>query len=211
VDTGGSAHDPTELIPNPRRHRELPTVLTTTEIEAILDQPRLKTAIGLRDRTMLETLYCAGLRVSELMGLDLGDIDFLEQWIRFRGKAGHERMVPFTDGLAKWLGRYLEVARPELATSRSRDAVFLNWRGGRLSRRSCWKMVRDYAEQAKIENPVFPHTLRHSFATHLLEGGADLRIVQELLGHIDVSSTQIYTHFDMKHLIEVHQTYHPRG
>jgi integrase/recombinase XerD len=208
---GRASRDPTELIPTPRKWRKLPEVLSVPEVERVLAEPDLGTPKGMRDRAILETLYATGLRVSELTGLTLSAVDLRQGFVRCLGKGMKERVVPLGSHAVRWVERYLEEARPEIARAGSPDLLFLNMRGRPLSRKGCWKLVMGYVEQAGIEKRVSPHTFRHSFATHLLEGGADLRIVQELLGHSDISTTQIYTHIDREYLLEVHRTFHSRG
>ena len=198
--------DPTEHLKPPRLGRKLPTVLNVHEVERLMSAPDTETALGMRDRAMLEVLYGAGLRVSELTDLERSNLLFDLEVIRVVGKGSRERVVPIGSEAEGWTTRYLEEARARLANLKSGDAVFLNWRGGRLSRMGVWKLLKKHAGQARIEKDVSPHTLRHSFATHLLEGGADLRAVQEMLGHADISTTQIYTHVDREYLREVHRT-----
>lgn len=204
-------HDPAELVELPKRPYRLPTVLSIEEVEQILNQPDTLTYIGIRDRAMLEVIYACGLRISELLNLTFS------RWlpdagiVRILGKGSKERLVPFGLEARQWMERYLEKVRPQWAHAKSGDVVFLNTRGGKLSRMGFWKILRHYTDQAGIQKEITPHTFRHSFATHLLEGGADLRVVQELLGHADISTTQIYTHIDREYLKEVHKSYHPRG
>ena len=206
--TGG---DPTEHLKPPRLGRKLPTVLNVFEVERLMAEPNTETALGIRDRAMLEVLYGAGLRVSELTDLVRSNLLFELEVVRVVGKGSRERVVPIGSEAEAWTSRYLDEARAQLASLKSGDTVFLNWRGGRLSRMGVWKLLKRHARQAGIEKDVSPHTLRHSFATHLLEGGADLRAVQEMLGHADISTTQIYTHVDREYLREVHRTFHPRA
>lgn len=208
---GQASQDPTELIPTPRKWRKLPEVLSVPEVERVLAEPDLGTPKGMRDRAILEVLYATGLRVSELTGLTLSAVDLDQRFVRCLGKGMKERVVPLGSHAVRWIERYLEEARPQITRAGSPDVLFLNMRGRPLSRKGCWKLVMGYVQQAGIEKRVSPHTFRHSFATHLLEGGADLRIVQELLGHTDISTTQIYTHIDREYLLEVHRTFHPRG
>jgi len=195
----------------PRPSRRVPTVLTLSEVEALLDAPDSDTAVGLRDRAMMELAYGAGLRVSELCGTEIEHVDLRESLVRVRGKGDKPRIVPFGRPAAEALARYMDAARPNLAKGRIRAALFLNMRGNAISRVGFFKKLKGYALTAGIARPVSPHVFRHTFATHLLEGGADLRLVQELLGHADIATTQIYTHVDRRHLIEVHRTFHPRG
>ena len=209
---GIGTDDPTQNVEPPKRTRSLPGVLTVAEVERILEQPDLRRPLGIRDRAILETLYATGMRVSELLDLQQSNLMLEEQLILVYGKGSKERLVPVGSSARAWIRRYLDEVRGELAQSgRSRDIVFLNARGRRLSRTAVWKMVAKYARAAGVRKQVHPHTLRHSFATHLLEGGADLRAVQEMLGHADISTTEIYTHIDREYLKEVHRTFHPRG
>ncbi|HIC96453.1 TPA: site-specific tyrosine recombinase XerD [Candidatus Bipolaricaulota bacterium] len=211
LEDGLAEGDPTELVEAPRRVRRLPYVLSVEEVEALLAQPDVRTPLGMRDRAMLELMYATGMRVSELLTLRLGDLLWEVGVVRVSGKGGRERIVPVGEVALDALRAYLREARPKLAKARSGDMVFLNRRGGGLSRMGFWKVLRGYVRSTGISKPVSPHTLRHSFATHLLEGGADLRAVQEMLGHRDISTTQIYTHLDREYLREVVRTFHPRG
>ena len=208
---GLAKRDPTEHLNPPRPGRKLPVVLNIFEVERLMAEPDWETPLGLRDRALLEVLYGAGLRVSELTGLERSHMLFSLEVVRVVGKGSRERVVPIGSESEVWVTRYLEQVRPELTRPGSEDVVFLNWRGGRLSRMGVWKLLRQYVRKAGIEKRVSPHTLRHSFATHLLEGGADLRAVQEMLGHVDIATTQIYTHVDREYLKEVHRTFHPRA
>lgn len=204
--------DPTENIDAPKRIKHLPGVLSVAEVDAILQQPDVSTPLGLRDRAMLECLYATGMRVSELIGLTQSQVLVKEELVRIFGKGSKERLVPIGKPALRWIHRYQEGPRLKLAArSRSGDALFLNARGGPLSRMAVWNCITKYARAAQVKSMVHPHTFRHSFATHLLEGGADLRAVQEMLGHADISTTQIYTHVDREYLKEVHKTFHPRG
>ncbi len=204
--------DPTELLETPRLKRKLPTVLSVEEVEKILEQPDTETPAGIRDRAMLETLYACGLRVSELLSLTVEAVMLEDQFVRVWGKGSRERFVPLGDEAARWLKIYLGRVRPELSLGvSSRNILFLNLRGKPLSRMGFWKILRKYVRQAHIQTEVHPHTFRHSFATHLLENGADLRAVQELLGHQDISTTQIYTHVTTQRIREIYQQHHPRA
>ncbi len=202
------AADPTEDVTSPKRAERLPKVLTAEEVGRLLAQPDPRTPEGLRDRAMLELLYSCGLRVSELVGLDVGDVDLEAELVRVVGKGDRERVVPLGSYAVRAVQAYLQLARPHLA-GRS-PALFVGRSGGRLSRQWVWTLLRRYARQAGIPRAVTPHVLRHSFATHLLEGGADLRSVQELLGHASISTTQVYTHVARPHLAEVFDRSHPR-
>ncbi len=203
--------DPTERLESPRRGRPLPDVLSYAEVERILAAVRTEDDLAFRDLALLEVLYGAGLRVSELVGLELRDLLLEEELLRVRGKGSKERLVPVGRRAIDSLRRYLRETRPRQDRGQSRGVVFLNHHGRPLSRVGAWKIVRRYVERADIRRPVSPHTFRHSFATHLLEGGADLAAVQEMLGHADISTTQIYTHVDRAYLRQVHRSFHPRG
>jgi integrase/recombinase XerD len=207
---GVTQRDATAAVVRPRLPRSLPKPLSVDDVARLLAQPD-RSAAGLRDRAVLETLYGAGLRVSELVGLDVDDVDQQEGSVRVLGKGGKERDVPLGRYARDAIGAYLTRARPGLATARSRSALFLNQRGGRLTRQGVTGIVERHAAGAGIVKRVSPHTLRHSFATHLLEGGADVRVVQELLGHASVATTQVYTLVTREHLREVYLTSFPRA
>ncbi|MFB3738310.1 MAG: site-specific tyrosine recombinase XerD [Candidatus Velamenicoccus archaeovorus] len=211
VREGLAPSDPSAGVVRPRSPRSLPRPLPVAEVQRLLDAPSEGSPAGLRDRAVLETMYGAGLRVSELTGLDVDDVDLEMGAVRVLGKGGKEREVPLGSYARDAVGAYLTRARPVLATSRSRAALFLNRRGGRLTRQSCGRLVAEHARRAGIRRRVTPHMLRHSFATHLLEGGADVRVVQELLGHASVATTQVYTLVTEEHLREVYFTAHPRA
>jgi integrase/recombinase XerD len=211
VGEGLITNDPSDRLESPSRWRTLPEVLTVPEVEALLAAPGQEHRLAWRDRTLLELAYGAGLRVSELCGLGLTDLILTEQLVRVFGKGSKERLVPLGRGVIGVVSVYLHQLRPELDRGASKGRVLLNARGEPLSRVGAWGIVRRAAEAAAITKPVTPHTLRHSFATHLLEGGADLRAVQEMLGHADLSTTQIYTHVDREYLRSVHKQFHPRG
>lgn len=195
----------------PRVRRPMPYALTIAQIERLIEAPDQDSPTGIRDRAMLEMAYGAGLRISELCNLTFGEILDNERLLLIRGKGDKQRLVPYGKPAAHALGEYLSNARPLLAKGRTIAHVYLNKNGGRLSRVGFFKKLKAYARQAGIQHVVSPHSLRHSFATHLLAGGADLRYVQELLGHADISTTQIYTNIDTSYLIEVHKTFHPRS
>jgi len=203
--------DPTELLEAPRTGRPLPSVLSVAEVEAVLAAVTTEDVAAFRDRAILEVLYGCGLRVSELCALKTRDVDLTESLVRVLGKGGKERLVPLGTDARSGVRRYLRELRPMLDRGRSEGRLFLNRLGRPLSRMGVWKILRKYVERAGIEKHTTPHTLRHSFATHLLEGGADLASVQEMLGHADISTTEIYTHVDRSHLRQVHRTHHPRG
>jgi integrase/recombinase XerD len=207
-----SKSDPTENVDVPKRSKTLPDVLHPDEIERILEQPNVHHTLGLRDKAILETLYATGIRVSELIGLKQTNILSDQGIIRVFGKGSKERLVPIGRSALLWIRKYQEEARPRLAKGGATDDIlFLNSRGQKLSRMSIWNIVHQFSVLAGIRKGVHPHTFRHSFATHLLEGGADLRAVQEMLGHADIATTQVYTHIDREYLKEVHRTFHPRG
>ena len=211
-DGGQAGPDPLAALAAPRRGQGLPRVLSEEEVRRLLETSLASGPRSLRDAALLELLYASGLRVSELVGLCRADVDLREQLVRCYGKGGKERIVPFGSRAAVALQRYLQAGRSRLAQpGRSGDILFLNGRGARLTRQGCWKIIKAYARAAGIERNVTPHVLRHSFATHLLEGGADLRVVQELLGHADIGTTQIYTHLADRRLREVHRAAHPRN
>lgn len=208
-------NDPTQTVELPKLGKHLPDVLSVEEVDAILNaaDPGAYPATPLvwRDRAILETLYATGMRVSELTGLTQSNILEDQGLVRVFGKGSKERLVPIGHHAVKWINEYRRRVRVNLSKSkRTNDAVFLNARGTPLSRVSIWNIVNTYTRNAKIEKEVHPHTFRHSFATHLLEGGADLRAVQEMLGHSDISTTQIYTHIDREHLKQQHRDFHPR-
>lgn len=205
--------DPTEELEVKTPRRKLPEVLTIAEMEAILAEPDPSTNKGIRDRAILEFLYATGARVSEATTLRMQQVWLSDGLVKLFGKGSKERVVPLGAIAKRALDEYVSRVRPlHLRSSKMTDAVFLNQeRGTGLSRMTVWNIIQEYAKQAKIDKPISPHTFRHSFATHLLEGGADLRVVQEMLGHADISTTEIYTHVDRSYLQEVHRTFHPRG
>lgn len=204
-------NNPTVNLDFPKLTRYLPHCLSATEVESILMQPDLAIPRGLRDRAMLEFLYATGTRISELLQMTLPNLFLDEAFVRVLGKGSRERIVPIGGQAVHFTRRYLAEVRPSVAARGKRvDVLFLNARGGALSRMGFWKILRAYVVSAGISKRVSPHTFRHSFATHLIEGGADLRAVQEMLGHADISTTQIYTHLDREYLKEVHRSFHPR-
>lgn len=204
--------DPTVKLTGTRLKRKLPDVLSFTEIEKILEAPDVENNLGLRDKAILELLYSSGLRVTELITLKLSDLFFPDEVIRVFGKGSKERIVPVGSSAIHWVNRYLLYSRPNYENkAKSASIIFLNVRGTKLSRMGVWKIVDKYRREAGIEKDVHPHTFRHSFATHLIEGGADLRAVQEMLGHADISTTQIYTHIDRDYVRQVHRDFHPLG
>ena len=204
--------NPTEKIASAKIKRKLPVVLSFNEIEEIINAPNEKDKLGLRDRAMLELLYSSGLRVGELITIKISDLFFDDEVIRVVGKGSKQRIIPVGESAVKWITEYLTSSRPLIEKrGKSLGILFLNSRGGGLSRMGVWKIVDKYTKAAGIERDVHPHTFRHSFATHLLEGGADLRAVQEMLGHADISTTQIYTHIDRDYIKQMHKDFHPRG
>ena len=203
--------NPTELIEAPKLGRQLPDSLSEADVERLLETPDTDTALGLRDRAMLETLYASGLRVSELVGLQLNQISLNQGVLKVVGKGSKERLTPFGETCGEWLERYLRGARPELLDRQLSDALFVTRRGGPMTRQAFWYITKRYAKRAGIDKPLSPHTLRHAFATHLLNHGADLRVLQLLLGHRDLSTTQIYTHVARERLKALHGRHHPRG
>jgi len=203
--------DPTALIESPRLGKPLPTSLTEGEIELLLEQPDLTVAIGLRDRAMLEVLYATGLRVSELVSLTFEQLNMRQGLVRCIGKGNKERLVPLGEVALDYLQQYLLESRPAILNGRISDDLFPTNRGKAMTRQAFWYLIKRYAKQAMIEKDLSPHTLRHAFATHLLNHGADLRVVQLLLGHSDLSTTQIYTHVAKERLKNIHEQHHPRG
>ena len=203
--------DPAALIDSPKAPARLPLVLSITQILSILEQPDLNDKLGIRDRAMLEFLYGTGVRVSELINIKIRDLSGDEKLVRVIGKGGKERLIPCGEVAIHFVQRYLNEVRTGIIKAKSRpvDCLFLNWRGNPMTRMGFWKILQAYCLKAEIKEKVSPHTLRHSFATHLIEGGADLRAVQEMLGHSDISTTQIYTHLDREYLREVHKSFHP--
>jgi len=203
--------DPTASLSSPRRGRRLPQVLTRGEVGRLLAQPRGTEPTDLRDRALLELMYACGLRASEAIGLDVGDVDLEAQVLRARGKGSRERMVPVGTTAVEAVRRYLKRGRPPLVGPRAETRLFVNFRGGALTRQGLYKIVRRYATSAGLADRMSPHTLRHTFATHLLAGGCDLRSVQEMLGHADVATTQLYTHLSSERLKDVYFRAHPRA
>jgi len=211
VGEGELVRDPSERLEAPKRWRTLPEVLTVDEAARLIAAPALEEPLAFRDRAMLELAYGAGLRVSEWISLSTKDVLMNDHLVRVFGKGSKERLVPIGRGAIGAVAIYLRELRPKLEKGQGKGILFLNARGQPLSRMGAWKILRKYVEIAGITKPVSPHTLRHSFATHLLEGGADLRAVQEMLGHSDISTTQIYTHVDREYLRSVHRQFHPRA
>ncbi len=211
VREGVREDDPTLHIHSARQPARFPAVLSERQVEALIAAPAVDTTLGLRDRAMLETIYATGLRVSELVGLETPRVSLVDGVVRVVGKGDRERLVPLGELACDWIERYLRAARPELAGRQVSDALFLTRRGTAMTRQMFWLLVKRYARVAEIHAPLSPHTLRHAFATHLLNHGADLRIVQMLLGHADISTTQIYTHVARERLKSLHARHHPRG
>jgi integrase/recombinase XerD len=205
------ASDPTQRLTTAKRPARFPATLAESQVDDLLAAPAADVPTGLRDRAMLELLYATGLRVSELVGLRLVELSLDEGLVRVFGKGARERVVPLGQEARGWVERYLREARPLLLAGRNSDAVFVTHRGAAMSRQMFWKLIKRYALKAGIRNPVSPHGLRHAFATHLLNHGADLRVVQMLLGHSDISTTQIYTHVARERLKSLHAQHHPRG
>jgi integrase/recombinase XerD len=209
---GRRATDPTLKIAMPLKPSRLPKVLSEAQVDALLGAPAAETTLGQRDRAMLETLYATGLRVSELVGLKLHEVNFDMGVVRVFGKGSKERLVPLGEEASDWLRRYLVEARPALLKQRQTHDLFVTARGAAMTRQAFWGLVKRYARRAGIDpSRLSPHVLRHAFATHLLNHGADLRVVQLLLGHADISTTQIYTHVARERLKVLHATHHPRG
>jgi integrase/recombinase XerD len=204
-------HDPTLDIQNPKLGRPLPKFLTESEVEALLAAPDLSDPVGLRDRAMLEMLYACGLRVSELTGLTAGSLNLRQGVVRVTGKGNKERLIPMGQEAMLWLERYNAEARPVLLDNQPAEVLFPSNRAQPMTRQTFWHRIKLYARKADIRTPLSPHTLRHAFATHLLNHGADLRVVQLLLGHSDLSTTQIYTHIAQVRMQALHAQHHPRG
>ncbi len=203
--------DPTLDLASPKLGRPLPKSMSESQVVDLLNAPDTGAALGLRDRAMLETLYATGLRVSELVELSLSRVDLVTGVVKVTGKGGRERLVPLGEECLEWIGRYARSARPEILDGRRSEALFVTRRGGPMTRQAFWQHVKRYATRAGIGAGISPHTLRHAFATHLINHGADLRSVQMLLGHADLSTTQIYTHVATARLQNLHREHHPRG
>ena len=203
--------NPTLRLDSPKLPRSLPKVLTERDIDALLSAPNITTTLGLRDKAMLEVLYASGLRVSELVTLGLSQVSQDMGVVKVSGKGNKERLVPVGEEALIWIRRYAASARPDILAGRQADALFVTSRGASMTRQGFWHLIRRYARQAGIRPDISPHTLRHAFATHLLNHGADLRVVQLLLGHADISTTQIYTHIARERLKSLHAQHHPRG
>jgi integrase/recombinase XerD len=205
------AEDPTAQIAMPKIGRSLPRSLSESEVEALLAAPAVADPLGHRDRTMLEVLYATGLRVSELVHLKLAQVNLNQGVIRVLGKGNRERLIPLGEEAVRWLKTFIDSGRADILLDRSTDFLFPTRRGDRMTRQAFWHIIKRYARKASVDRDLSPHTLRHAFATHLLNHGADLRVVQMLLGHSDLSTTQIYTHVARERLKELHTSHHPRG
>jgi len=211
TEEGHISENPTDILESPRAFKLLPKYLTDSEVDQLLNMPDVETSLGVRDKAMLELLYATGLRVSELVGLKLNDLNLDECFLITFGKGSKERLVPFTTAARDWVIRYRDTARSELLKEQSSYILFLNRLGGPLTRQGFWKILKGYAKRIGIADKLSPHTLRHTFATHLLEHGADLRAVQMMLGHSAISTTEIYTHISMERLKRVYFDFHPRA
>ena len=205
------SEDPSLQIESPKLPRSLPKILNEKEVEDLLDAPDINEPIGLRDRAMLELLYASGLRVSELVGIKVSEVSTQDGVVRVTGKGNKTRLVPMGEEAADWIVRYIQFARSGILQKKMSDALFVTNRGGAMTRQAFWYLIKRYALLAGIDKPMSPHVLRHAFATHLLNHGADLRVVQMLLGHSDISTTQIYTHVARERLKKLHSAHHPRG
>ena len=203
--------NPIEQLESPKVSKTLPEILTLKEIEKLLEQPNLQTPLGIRDRAMLEILYATGMRVSELTHLPTHQVNLEGGYVLIFGKGSKERIVPLGGEAMKWITLYLNTVRGILSKGRENSSLFINRSGKGMSRQGFWKNLKNYAKKAGLRKRITPHLLRHSFASHLLEGGADLRSVQMMLGHVDISTTQIYTHVTGERLKKIHHRYHPRG
>ncbi len=208
---GSLTADPTELIEAPYIGRTLPDSLSEKDVDLLLAAPEITDILGFRDKAMLELLYATGLRVSELIGLKFGQVSFRQGFVRVMGKGNKERLVPVGEVAMEWLENYMQEARVSILAERQSDYLFVTKRGSGMTRQTFWYVIKRYAKKARITKQLSPHTLRHAFATHLLNHGADLRVVQLLLGHSDLSTTQIYTHIAQERLKLLHQKFHPRG
>lgn len=208
---GLTARDIAACMEGPKLWKILPVTLTPKEVDRLLEAPDIDARLGLRDKAIMETLYATGLRVSELAGLRIDNIHTEEGYLRCTGKGRKERVVPISSEALEWIDRYMRELRPALARDDGNRILFLSNRGRALDRRTIWAMIRKYALKAGIGKAIGPHTLRHSFASHLLSNGAPLRVIQEMLGHADISTTQVYTHVDQSQLLSIHQQFHPRS
>ena len=205
------SNNPALLIDNPKKRRKLPTIISESEVDRLLDAPDASKSTGLRDKCILELLYSAGLRISELLNIKVSQISSEKPFLKIKGKGNKERLVPIGSSAMKLIISYLDSYRSKIKTNKNIDMLFINESGNLITRQSCWDMIRKYARVSMINKKISPHNLRHAFATHLLNNGADLRTVQMLLGHASLSTTQIYTHIAKDRLVKFHQKYHPRG
>lgn len=203
-------NDPTALIDSPKLWRKIPDTLSLNEVDRLIAQPDIRDRQGIRDKAILETLYATGMRVSEAVNLKADNVNLDIGFLRCIGKGNKERVIPLGKKAIGSIQRYLKITRPRLLKNKESEFLFLNRFGKKISRQSLWKIIKRYAQEARIKKSIKPHTLRHSFATHLLEGGADLRCVQEMLGHSNISTTQIYTHINKDRLKTIHRMFHPR-
>ncbi len=208
---GQIQENPAEILESPKLWRKLPKVLSLNEVSNLLNGPDLSTLMGLRDKAMLEVLYATGLRVSELVSIQVGDLNMDIGYCRSMGKGKKERLIPFGLVAKGWVENYINNARPALLKGKNHPYLFVSQRGTKMTRQGFWKILKRYAKKTQMKGVLSPHTLRHAFATHLLEGGADLRSVQQMLGHADISTTQIYTHILEKRMREVFDQFHPRA
>ncbi len=202
--------DPSNLIDSPKLWKKIPQALSVNEVDALLSQPNIRNMQGIRDKAVLETIYATGMRVSEAVNLKKDNVNLDVGFLRCTGKGNKERVIPLGKKAINSIKRYLKESRPQQLKNKESDSLFLNRFGKQISRQSLWKIIKRYAKEARIKKPIRPHILRHSFATHLLERGADLRSVQEMLGHADISTTQIYTHISKERLKSIHRMFHPR-
>jgi integrase/recombinase XerD len=205
-----SKSDPTSLVDSPKLWKKIPETLSVNEVDALLAQPNIRDKQGIRDKAILETLYATGMRVSEAVNLRIGNVNLDIGFLRCIGKGNKERVIPIGTKAASTIKRYIETSRPRFLKGKTSEFLFLSRFGRRISRQSLWKIIKKYTREARIKKSIKPYILRHSFATHLLERGADLRSVQEMLGHSNISTTQIYTHINKERLKSIHRTFHPR-
>jgi len=211
ADTFGAMENPTSTIITPHIEKTLPDYLTVTEMETFFGSISENEPFELRDKAIFELLYSCGLRISEAVELRLGDVDFDNDFIKVKGKGDKERLVPLGSEAKRLLRKYLKESRPSILGERASDYAFISKKGSMLNRKSVWRLLKGYVDKTEIRKNITPHTLRHSFATHLIENGADLRSVQELLGHVDISTTQVYTHLARKELQKIHKRFHPKA
>tara|TARA_B100000035_G_scaffold131003_1_gene111365 strand:- start:2770 stop:3678 length:909 start_codon:yes stop_codon:yes gene_type:complete len=210
-DTQIIGENPAILIENPKKRRKLPTIISEDEVDRLLKAPKENSAVGMRDKCILELLYSAGLRISELLNIKVNEISPDQPFLKIRGKGNKERLVPIGSFAMNLVISYIDTYRSKIRANENIHMLFVTENGNLISRQSCWEMIKKYARESKINKNISPHNLRHAFATHLLNNGADLRTVQMLLGHASLSTTQIYTHIAKDRLVKFHQKYHPRG